>query len=227
MFMAVPPRYDLINHVITLGMDARWRRLAAETCAAGEPRTMLDLCCGTGGLLLGVARRCRGDVMPVGLDFSEPMLKIAERKASGTKKGSSFVYGDASQLPFPDESFDCVGISFAFRNLMYKNPLAGKAMSEVARVLKNGGRFVAVESSQPRSGFIRAVFRLYLRCWVYPVGWLLSGNRSAYKYLATSASRFHTPGEIKDLLLKVGFSEVSYRPLFFGAAGIHVAMKKT
>jgi demethylmenaquinone methyltransferase/2-methoxy-6-polyprenyl-1,4-benzoquinol methylase len=225
IFAAVPPRYDLVNHVITLGMDNRWRLLAAGECLAAEPKSMLDLCCGTADLLLLVAQKAGPDTVLAGIDYSQPMLELAERKLARLNSKVSFIYGDAVRLPFPDGSFDCVGISFAFRNLTYRNPLRERSLREVARVLREGGRFVIVESSQPSCRLIRGFAHLYLRCFVYPAGYILSGNRGAYRYLSESARRFYSPDEIKQMLLGAGFREVSYRPLFFGAAGIHIAVK--
>ena len=118
-----------------------------------------------------------------------------------------------------------VGISFAFRNLTYKNPLGPPHLAEVIRVLRPGGRYVIVESSQPENRFIRACFHLYLRAFVAPVGQMLSGNKGAYNYLAESARRYYSPGEVREMLLAAGFRDVRYRPLFFGAAGMHVALK--
>ncbi len=140
-------------------------------------------------------------------------------------KRISFTCGDAAELPFPDGYLDCVGISFAFRNLTYKNPLAGQHIAEVLRVLRDGGRFVIVETCQPRSRLIRKLFHLYLRWFAFRLGYLLSGNRGAYHYLAESAARFYNPGEVKEILLTAGFSKVSFRPLFLGVAGIYVAVK--
>jgi len=227
IFTAVPPRYDLVNHIITLGMDSGWRREAAKTCLAGNPKEVLDLCCGTGDLILDLARLSKGKIELTGLDFSEPMLAIASRKSQPfIKDGNvSFVCGNAAELPFPDGSFDCAGISFAFRNLTYKNPLVERHLAEVWRVLADGGRYVIVESSQPKWQLIRLLDHLYVRTFVFGVGWLVSGNRGAYRYLSESAARFYTPEEIARMLKDVGFREVSYRPLFMGAAGIHVAVK--
>lgn len=226
MFMAVPPRYDLINHVITWGFDRRWRRLAAQACLEVSPRRILDLGCGTGDLAIKLARLAAGDLEIVGLDYSPSMLEVARRKASqftGTR--ITFVHGYAESLPFPDGSFECVGISFAFRNLTYRNPVTRHALTEVVRVLKPGGRFVIVESSQPKSKVIRGLFHWYLRGFVARAGYLLSGNRGAYRYLAESAVNFYFPEEITDLLITSGFREVSYRPLLFGVTGIHIATK--
>jgi demethylmenaquinone methyltransferase/2-methoxy-6-polyprenyl-1,4-benzoquinol methylase len=117
------------------------------------------------------------------------------------------------------------GISFAFRNLTYQNPLARNHLSEIIRVLKPGGRFVIVETSQPKSTPIRSFYHFYMRQLVYRLGYRISGNKGAYHYLAESASSFYAPPELEELLISSGFKEVFYRPLFFGAAGIYVAIK--
>jgi len=227
MFTAVPPRYDFVNRIITLGLDRRWRSLAARTCLEDNPETVLDLGCGTGDLTVNIACLARKNTEITGLDFSQPMLEIAEQKAAkaGVFKSVRFIQGNATALPFSDAYFDCVGISFAFRNLTYKNPLAQAHFAEVTRVLKPGGRYVIVESSQPENPVIRALFNLYVRVFVAPVGILVSRNRGAYRYLAESITRFYTPWEVRDMLKAAGFRDVSYRPLLFGATGIHVALK--
>ena len=227
MFTAVPRRYDLVNHVITWYLDVRWRRKAARECLKNRPKKVLDLCCGTGDLAINLAQLADRDAEVTGIDYSQPMLDIAglKAKATGLIGKVSLVNGDVACLPFPDGYFDSIGISFAFRNLTYKNPLTGQYLAEIFRVLAPEGRFVIVESSQPKSRFIRKAFHLYLRWFVARVGHWLSGNRGAYHYLAESARRFYGPDEIKDLLLSVGFKEVSHQPLLFGAAGIYVAMK--
>ncbi len=227
MFTAVPRRYDLINHVITWGLDKRWRREAARECLTSQPGRVLDLCCGTGDLAINLAQQGENNVALTGIDYSQPMLEIAIKKAELLAGGRkiSFLYSDAANLPFPDRYFDCVGISFAFRNLIYKNPLAPHHLAEVLRVLSAGGRFVIVETSQPKSKLIRKLYHLYLRWFAFRLGYLLSGNRRAYHYLAESAARFYTSEEVREMLVTAGFRQVSFRPLFLGAAGIHVAVK--
>jgi demethylmenaquinone methyltransferase/2-methoxy-6-polyprenyl-1,4-benzoquinol methylase len=226
MFTDIPPRYDLINHLITWGMDGGWRRKAARECLSGRPLKVLDLCCGTGDLALTIAGRAGYRIEIQGLDYSQPMLDIAARKAARLKDQSiTFACGDASRLPFPEAYFDRIGISFAFRNLTYRNPLARAYLSEIIRVLKPGGRCVIAESSQPRLKPIRGLYHFYMRQYVYRLGAWLSGNKAAYRYLAESTSRYYSPPEVKELLTAAGFKEVSYRPLLFGAAGIYVAEK--
>ena len=227
MFNAIPRRYDLLNKIITWGLDRRWRRLAARECVVTAPRRVLDLCCGTGDLTIAMVKTAKSYTSITGLDYSATMLEVARAKA-GARFGAgriTFQQAEAGSLPFDDEYFDTVGISFAFRNLTYKNPVARLHLAEIFRVLTPGGRCVIVESSQPRSEIIRWLFHVYLRLFVRPVGAWLSGNPGAYRYLAESAARYYTPDEVRDLLKASGFREVTYRPLAFGVAGIHVAVK--
>lgn len=225
MFTAIPRRYDLVNHVITWGLDSRWRRQAARECLARLPGRLLDLCCGTGDLALNLSLMADSDAEVVGVDYSQPMLDIANRKAEPLASRPAFVRGDAAALPFADEFFDCVGISFAFRNLTYKNPMRQRHIAEVLRVLRPGGRFVILETSQPKAALPRKAYHFYLRWFISRAGSLLSGNRAAYHYLAESAARFYAPDELRDMLVTAGFSQVSFHPLFFGAIGIYVAVK--
>jgi demethylmenaquinone methyltransferase/2-methoxy-6-polyprenyl-1,4-benzoquinol methylase len=223
MFNAVPNRYDLVNHVITWGLDTRWRQKAARECVAAKPRRVLDLCCGTGDLAIDIAHMAGKDTEITGIDFSRPMLELAGEKAAKAGAGDrlNLVHGDATSLPFPDEQFDCIGISFAFRNLTYKNRLRESCLEEIRRVLAPDGRLIILESSQPQSPVIRFLFHLYLKLFVAPIGHRLSGNREAYRYLAESMRRYFGPEEVKALLLQKDFSEVTYQPLLLGAAGIY------
>jgi demethylmenaquinone methyltransferase/2-methoxy-6-polyprenyl-1,4-benzoquinol methylase len=197
MFTAIPQHYDLINSIITWGMDKGWRARAEE----------------------GVTIK--------GTDYSEPMLEIAKEKTALLSRNNNIIFtsADASELPFPDMHFDCVCISFAFRNLTYNNPHADSHLSEVLRVLKPEGRFIIVESSQPDSKLLRGLYHLYMRWFVYRIGSMLSGNKQAYHYLAESAARFYTSNEVADMLITTGFRQVSFKPLFLGVAGIHIAVR--
>jgi len=226
LFTAIPPRYDLINNLITLGMDRGWRKKAALTCLYFRPQKVLDLCCGTGDMAINLARLADYHIEIQGLDYSQPMLDIAAQKARELKDRSlCFTRGEVSQIPFPEADFDSISISFAFRNLTYQNPLVKQHIAEILRVLKPGGHCVIVESSQPSSSFIRACDHFYMRQYVYHLGAWLSGNKAAYRYLAESACHFYSPAELSQLLRQSGFKEVAYRALFFGAAGIYTATK--
>jgi len=170
IFTRIPDRYDMINHVITLGMDSGWRNRTAMTCLQDRPKRILDICCGTGDLATTIAKLAQYTPEITGADYSQPMLEIAAAKARSLPEGKDvrFINADVAQLPFADGYFDCIGISFAFRNLTYKNPNTQSYLNEILRVLKPGGRFVIVESSQPKTAFIRFFDHLYLRTWVFP-----------------------------------------------------------
>jgi demethylmenaquinone methyltransferase/2-methoxy-6-polyprenyl-1,4-benzoquinol methylase len=227
MFAEVPKQYDLVNRILTFRLDERWRRLAARECLADQPRTVLDLCTGTGDLVFHIAGNVNGYTRIRALDYCKPMLEVARQKAA--KKGIEsveFMHGDAAAMPFEDNSLDAVGIGFAFRNLTYKNPDRKKFLAEIYRVLGKPGKFVIIESSQPSNRLVQSLFRLYLRVMVEGVGGKISGHRGAYKYLAASARNFYTPGEINEMLLRTGFSRVDHRRLGGGVAGLTTALKE-
>ncbi len=224
MFNAVPRRYDLVNRLMTWGLDRRWRRLAARACLAEHPARVLDLACGTGDLALTTATLAGSGTKVTGVDFSILMLAVAVAKATApVGEANGFVCGEAAALPFPDGSFDCVGTSFAFRNLTWRNPGTAAYLAEVRRVLRPGGRFVIVETSQPHNRFVRRLFHLYLKWFVRHVGSWLSGNPAAYRYLAESAARFYTPEQLAKLLAEAGFPKTESKPYFFGAVAVHIA----
>lgn len=225
MFDRVPRRYDLINRLFTWGLDQRWRRRAARLCLQAEPPRVLDLGCGTGDLALRLARSAPATTELVAADFSEPMLALARRKLAraGLEGKVEFVWADAAELPFADGSFGAVGIAFALRNLIWRNPHAEQHLAEVRRVLAPGGRFVVVESSQPRGRAFRKLVHWYQRAVVARLGGALSGQRGAYRYLARSAAAFPDPDGLADRLRAAGFARVTHRRLLRGVAAVHVA----
>jgi demethylmenaquinone methyltransferase/2-methoxy-6-polyprenyl-1,4-benzoquinol methylase len=227
VYESIPPNYDLINHLFTGGMDILWRKRAARETVASHPGKVLDICCGTGDLSISVAKLAAKDTKVTGLDFSQPMLDVAIRKAKKAGCDITFVTGDIADIPFPDNSFDSMCIGFGFRNLTYKNEKSAQYISEILRVLKPGGRFIIVESSQPapNAKFIRFFQQIYVKYIVSFLGKIISGNSAAYQYLADSAANYYGAEELRDLLLKSGFGNVTFKRLFFGAAAIHVAVK--
>jgi demethylmenaquinone methyltransferase/2-methoxy-6-polyprenyl-1,4-benzoquinol methylase len=226
IFSEVPDTYDFINRLFTLGLDGVWRARAAEECIKGRPRRMLDLCTGTGDLALSMAGQTGSVSNVTGVDFSLPMLRKALFKASGSGKKVALVLGDAARLPFLDRSFDAIGIAFAFRNLTFRNSSREQYLSEILRILAPEGKFVIVESSRPRSAGMRALYHWYMRTVVSFMGGIISGHRSAYRYLAHSAINFYSPAELTGLLVSAGFGRVEYQTLLFGVATMHVAYKK-
>jgi demethylmenaquinone methyltransferase/2-methoxy-6-polyprenyl-1,4-benzoquinol methylase len=226
IFTSVPKSYDLVNRLFTLRLDEGWRRKAARECLSNNPENILDLCTGTGDLALRLARKVNGDTMITGYDFSHTMLEEAEKKNSKNKGTNvEFIHGDAADMPFPDNHFDTIGISFAFRNLTFKNPDTPKFLAEILRTLKPGGQFVIVESSQPKSKVLKGLLKFYMMQFVKRLGTLLSGDKGAYHYFAYSVVHFYTREEIEELLNEAGFSSARSQALTGGFAAIHVATK--
>lgn len=240
MFTTVVKRYDLLNRILTWGLDEVWRETCARECASGE--VIVDLCCGTGDLALHILKHVAPEACVLGLDFSEAMLDRAVNKKSEERRRKrqiytrqdkvgvdtpylSFILADAAYLPFKDECIDCMGISFSFRNLVYRNPRAKICLREAVRTLRPRGRFVCVETSQPRRRPLRVLYHLYLRKVVPLVGWLISGRKGPYRYLGISAANFPFAEEVVDMLLNAGFREASFKHLAFGVVAMHVAVK--
>ncbi|MGH9668990.1 MAG: ubiquinone/menaquinone biosynthesis methyltransferase [Terriglobales bacterium] len=217
MFSAVAPRYDLLNHLLSLNVDRLWWRRAARTFApilARPEARVLDLCCGTGDLAMALRRETRGNLPRIlGADFSHPMLTRATRKFSG--RNMTALGADALRLPFPDSSFDLVVSAFGFRNLAnYESGLC-----EMLRVLRPEGECGILEFQEP-SGLMGALYGAYFRRVLPVVGTMISGVPGAYAYLPASVRRFPGAEEMLALMRAAGFREVSWAPYTFGIAGL-------
>jgi demethylmenaquinone methyltransferase/2-methoxy-6-polyprenyl-1,4-benzoquinol methylase len=211
MFDRIAPVYDVMNHVMTAGLDRRWRRLAASEVVWPGDR-VLDACCGTGDLAVEDERR-GGRV--VGLDFSEPMLERSRKKSGAIE----WVQGDALALPFEDASFDAATVGFGVRNLA---DLEG-GLRELARVLRPGGRLAVLEITRPK-GLLKPFFRLWFDVLVPFAGRVLPGGK-AYTYLPASVRRFPGPDDLSTLLERAGFADVRYRLLGGGSVALHVGTR--
>ena len=207
MFDRIAPVYDLMNRVMTAGLDLRWRRIAAETVVRSGDR-VLDACCGTGDLAVACAKR-GGDV--TGLDFSPAMLERARRKLPA----ATWVEGDLLVLPFEAASFETATVGFGVRNVADLE----KGLTELRRVLVPGGRVAVLEITQPR-GLLAPFYRLWFDRIVPLLGKLLKGG-AAYTYLPASVRRFPGPDELAGLMRTVGFDEISYRTFAGGIVALH------
>ena len=218
MFSDIAPRYDLLNHVLSMNIDKGWRVKALEALAWSARPTgrYLDLCAGTldVGAMLTRQRGFGGFV--VGADFAVPMLQHGNGKAP--RAVLSPVGADALALPLADASLDGAIVSFGIRNVADLD--AG--LREVRRVLKPGTRFVILEFSTPRSALIRAGYHAYFHNVLPLIGRLVSGHKSAYTYLPMSVAQFPTGDDLAARMRMAGFSTVTWQPLTFGIAAIHV-----
>ena len=218
MFGRIVPRYDVLNRLMSLGMDRRWRRLAAS---AARPRgaCALDVGAGTGDLALELCRQ--GAARVIGADFSPEMLAAASRKAAGSNARISWVLADALRLPFPDRSFDCVTNAFVLRNLA--DLRAG--LAEMGRVLRPGGRLICLDMTQPPKGPFGALYRLYFNRLVPRLAGAISGDPAAYRYLPNSLEGFPDAVAMAELLRGVGLAGVRVRRLGGGSVALHTGLK--
>lgn len=217
-YRSIHSTYDLVNRLFTFGQDERWRRLAVKKAMESNPRQILDLCCGTGDLTIRFAALESPELVVTGYDFSEDMLRLALQKAIDRKVPSPvFIRGAAESMPFSDDGFDCITIGFGFRNLTFENPLKDRHINEIVRVLKPGGRLVILESSAPANRWIASFNRIYLKYMLTPLGGLISGDWTAYRYLAHSSMRFYTVAEVQDMFAPFGFSLLSRKSLMAGS----------
>jgi demethylmenaquinone methyltransferase / 2-methoxy-6-polyprenyl-1,4-benzoquinol methylase len=211
MFDRIAPVYDAMNRVITMGLDGRWRRLAAASVVRPGDR-VLDAACGTGDLALA-ALESGGRV--TGLDFSERMLERARRKSDAIE----WVRGDVLALPFGDAAFDSATIGFGVRNVADLD----SGLRELARVVRPGGRLAVLEITRPK-GLLRPFFRVWFDLLVPLIGRAVPGG-VAFSYLPASVRRFPGPDDLADALRRAGFAEVSYRLLAGGIVSLHVGRR--
>jgi demethylmenaquinone methyltransferase / 2-methoxy-6-polyprenyl-1,4-benzoquinol methylase len=230
MFTQIAPRYDLLNHLLSLQLDRLWRARVArrlQPILSRPDALVLDLCCGTGDLALSLARA--GKARVVGVDFAHPMLTRAKEKtaservapATGGLAAMRFVEADALHLPFADCSFDLVTTAFGFRNLVdYK---AG--LREIRRVVKPGGTLAILEFTEPSAGLLGNIYRWYFRKILPRIGAFVSGNHNAYAYLPASVSRFFGPLELASVMKTAGYAEVDFCLWTLGVVALHTAVR--
>ena len=217
MFSGVAPRYDFLNHLLSLGIDRRWRKEIARSLGLEPDDRVLDLCCGTGDLALEMAPRATC----FACDFTWEMLALAQEKSRKRSQTIHLAAADAQGLPFPQESFDAVTVAFGVRNL---EDLA-LGLGEFHRVLRRGGAVAILEFTRPRNVLLKIPYAFYLHVVLPLIGRLVSNEQDAYKYLADSIAGFPDPETLSSKLESAGYSEVSYRLLTGGIVAIHMGKK--
>ena len=221
LFDTIAARYDLINDLQSFGWHRIWKRRLVRMASSNAEAHALDLCCGTGDVALALARR---GLEVTGLDFSEPMLAIARRRAAeagftsgAAKPGLRFVRGDAQQIPFPDGSFEVVTISYGLRNLA---DLEG-GLREMKRVLRPGGHVLALDFGKPDNGVWRAIYFGYLRHFVPLLGRWLCGDADTHGYILESLMHFPAQKGVAAKMVGLGFDDVGILNLFGGVMSIN------
>src|SRR5215831_19211096 len=223
MFSRIAPRYDLTNTVISAGLDQVWRRRLAQCVVRHATQTVLDVACGTGGVMAQLARCCPSTTCLIGTDFSDVMLRVGRQRLA-TAAPTHRVYlcvGDAHCLPHPEKCFDAITMMFGVRN--FANPAAG--LAECYRVLRPNGHLCLVEFSWPRGRGLRMVYGGYLRYILPLIAWPLCGEWAAYRYLRDSVLAFRPQSDLTALLQHLGFVEVAAEALSGGITTLYEARK--
>ena len=219
MFDAIAPRYDLLNHLLSAGIDKRWRKRAIESLALTGGETLIDVCTGTAD----VALEATGAARIVGVDFAGAMLTLGKRKVHAANQARRIVIirGDAMRLPARDRSADAATVAFGIRNVQRPEV----ASAELARVLRPGGRLAILEFGVPRIPGVSALYLWYFRRVLPLIGRMISGHTGAYSYLPASVGTFPPPAEFMTILRQAGFAEVRAVPLSFGIVYLYTGIK--
>lgn len=222
MFNSIAPKYDLLNHLLSFGIDRVWRRRLVKRILANKPGLILDVATGTADLAISLAKKNEG-VSVVGIDISESMLRIGTEKVAKRKltQRIDLVHASALSIPFPDNHFDAAMVAFGVRN--FEDLLLG--LNEICRVLKPGSELGVLEFSMPKRWPLNALYRFYFRNLLPWVGGLISGNRDAYSYLPESVATFPEGDSFAAILLECGFKNVEIVKQTFGVATIYLARK--
>lgn len=219
MFDNIAPKYDLLNHTLSMSIDRVWRRRVVGEVRRAKPGRILDVATGTGDLAIAMARRIR-DVQVLGVDLSEQMLAVARRKIEARGLDGRIVLdrGDAERLAVADASVDVATVAFGVRNFGD----LGAGLRELARTIKPGGKVVILEFSRPRNRVFRALYEFYSYKILPRIGGLVSRDKRAYEYLPASVGEFPVPEEFMGMMARAGFRNCRARSQSFGIAQIYI-----
>jgi len=224
MFDAIAGHYDALNHLLSAGLDRRWRRRAVRELRLTGREIVLDMCTGTGDLAIEAATSTDGSAARViGIDFAGEMLRLGARKlrTSGLSARVCLARGDATRIPLPDASCDAAMIAFGIRNVIDSS----RACAEVLRVLKPGGRFAILEFGTPQMPGLRQLYGWYFRQVLPRIGRLVSKHGEAYDYLPASVAQFPSAEGFADVLRRAGFRSVRDVPLTLGVVYLYLSEK--
>jgi demethylmenaquinone methyltransferase/2-methoxy-6-polyprenyl-1,4-benzoquinol methylase len=219
MFNAVAPHYDFLNHLLSAGYDRRWRKLAVNEFDSVANKTFLDVATGTADIAVEMASRQPAPHKIIGMDFSQSMLELGNKKVSG--QDIKLIPGSAENIPLKDKIFDGVVTAFGVRN--FSDPEQG--LREMYRVLKPKGKIVVLEFSFPQNGLLQWLYRFYFENILPLTGRIISGHKSAYSYLPASVANFPQGNEFKKMLEDTGFQNVSFKQLTFGIVTLYTGFK--
>ncbi|WP_088186250.1 bifunctional demethylmenaquinone methyltransferase/2-methoxy-6-polyprenyl-1,4-benzoquinol methylase UbiE [Desulfosporosinus sp. FKA] len=222
-FNSIAGHYDLMNSLMSLGMDKRWRRIAVQQVGAKPGMTILDVCCGTGQFSLELGKTVGKEGKVIGLDFSQKMLDVAQQTlAQSEKKGRiQFIQGDAMELPFPESTFDGVTVGWGLRNL----PNLRKGIQEMIRVVKPGGKVVSLDMAKPTCPGFKQAYWLYFDKLVPLMGQIWAKKASAYQYLHDSAVEFPAQQQLTRIFSECGLRDTKYINLAGGVVAIIAGTK--
>lgn len=221
IFNDIAPRYDLLNHLLSLNIDKGWRRKAMAHIGEEEKGHLLDVACGTGDFSIAA---CRAGVRRVtGIDISANMVEVGRRKvrALGLEERIALQSGDSEQMEFGEGTFDAVTVAFGVRNFEHLE----QGLREMQRVLRRGGKVVILEFSMPERFPMKQLYRFYFRRLLPLIGGWISGNKGAYAYLPESVMKFPQGKAFLDIMEKCGFAEAAQRKLSFGIASLYTGVK--
>lgn len=223
LFSGIAARYDCLNTILTLSIDKSWRRRAVDLCRLQKGQKVLDLCCGTGQMMELICREVGKDTTVTGLDLTERMLEVGKQRLGEAISDYSYrlVRGNVLDCPFEDASFDCVTIAFGLRSIPDKE----RALTEIARILKPGGRIVCLELSKPEAPILRSIYNLYFNHFLPIIGAIGTRDKAAYAYLRDSVNGFYTKEELLEAFHGVGFTDTGFMPMTCGAAAVHYGYK--
>lgn len=220
MFNNIAPKYDFLNHVLSMGIDIKWRNRVNKMLHSEKVESILDIATGTGDLALTLHKE---NVKIKGLDISEGMLEVGRQKIKekGLEKDIEFILGDAENMPFPDNNFDAITVAFGVRNFANLE----KGLKEMRRVLKPNGRVFVLEFSQPTSVPFKQIYNFYSRNILPTIGRIISNDKAAYTYLPESVAAFPYGDEFLKIMNNCGFKENACRPVTMGIASIYSGKK--